>query len=108
VRTGDFPFRAADPHARLYWRIDRVGGLVAAVGVAEVLQPERIDEVRLDLRGLDRAGQIVTRTSRSVYSRSFAGTEPWSFDIALRASGEEDRFEVAVAGVTWKELHAGR
>jgi hypothetical protein len=108
LRPADFPLHVAhDGFLGLHWRVERTPDGVVAVGIVEVFQPERIAEVGLDLQGLDRGGQVVSRVRGYASPRSFTGTDPWPFEIRLRPGAREERFELRVAELVWKVMRAG-
>ena len=105
ARPTDFPLHAShEGFVALHWRVDRTPEAAVAAGVVEVLQPERIDEVALELEGRDASGRVVSRVRAYVSARSFTGTEPWPFDVRLRLTGPEERFTLRVAELRWKVL----
>ena len=107
TRPAEYPSHAAEAFATVHWRIDRQDGTVTATGVLEVTQPDKIVAMLVELRGLDAAGQVVSRGYDTARPRSFTGEEPWPFTVRVQARGPEDRFAVRVADVTFKVSHTG-
>jgi hypothetical protein len=96
ARPADFPFHTGDGRSVLHWRLDRTDGAVEASGLVEVGGPEFVMEVVLELQGFDQSGRLVSRALDRAVPRTFTGTEPWSFTVRARATGQEDRWTVHV------------
>jgi hypothetical protein len=99
----DLPYHATQPpFLTLHWRLDRTGDKVAAVGVLELGQADRLVDVGLTIEGLDKDGRIVSRGLTRLQPRAFVGDVRWPLAVSLRPTGTEDRFVVRVTDVIWK------
>ena len=89
----DLPNRTDQGELRIRWAIVRDSAAVRAVGLAE--SPNRdVSWTRLGLYGLDRNGRIVSRGESDV--QAALGRTSGPFEVTLRPTGEEDRFELVV------------
>jgi len=88
ARPADFPFHGTDGPYRLHWRLDREQWSVRAVGLVETTRSEPIQDVVIELRGLDKSGRVI--------SRAFARSYREEFTAQLRTRGDEDRFDVVM------------
>jgi hypothetical protein len=105
----EFPFQAsAPPLVTLHWRVDRDPARVVATGIAEIASPDRLDGAVIELQGLDREGRVVSSGVTRVEPRAFAGDVRWPFTARLTPRGDEDRFTVRVAEVSWRVIRGGR
>jgi hypothetical protein len=89
----DLPNRTDQGGLRIRWALVRDSAAVRAVGMAE--SPNRdVSWTRLGLYGLDRSGRIVSRGESDVEDGLDRTSRP--FEVALRPTGEEERFELVV------------
>jgi hypothetical protein len=89
----DLPNRTDQAGLQLRWALVRDSAGVRAVGLAE--SPNRsVSWTRLGLYGLDRDGRIVSRGEGDVEDGLDRTSGP--FEIALRPTGAEERFELVV------------
>jgi hypothetical protein len=107
ARPSDFPFHADQPPFTLHWRVDQEPGRVTTAGVVEVAVGNRVMDLTVELQGLDQGGQVVSRGRGFTHARSFTGTDPWPFSASLRPTGQEARYTVVVAEVTWQLMRGG-
>lgn len=107
ARPEEFPFHDAWLLGTLHWRLDQAPGAVTATGLLEVSQPGRVEEVELELQGMDATGRIVARARTTAAPRSFTGTEPWPLAARLSVRGPDLRFVLRVAAVRWRVQRAG-
>ena len=92
----DLPNRTDQAGLQLRWALVREPETVRAVGLAE--SPNRnVSWTRLGLYGVDRSRRIVSRGESDVQSGLSRAGGP--FEVALRPTGEEDRFELVVLRV---------
>lgn len=103
----DYPSHATQDFAAVHWRLDRQDGAVTATGLIEVIQFDRVAQVRVELQSADASGRVLVRGSDYARPRSFSGREPWPFTIRVTASGPDDRFTVRVTEVTFKVERPG-
>jgi hypothetical protein len=109
LRPADLPEHLAESPIVLHWRIDREPDRVTAVGLVEIPQtPERVENVTVELQGLDAQGRVVSWNRAFVSPRTFSGAEPWPFRVSLRPTGAEERFTVRVAAVGWRRQMLGQ
>jgi hypothetical protein len=109
LRPADLPEHLAESPIVLHWRIDREPDRVTAVGLVEIPHtPERVENVTVELQGIDAQGRVVSRNREFVSPRSFTGAEPWPFRVSLRPTGTEERFTVRVFEVFWRRQMLGQ
>lgn len=100
---GDFPLHATDhPFFDLYWRLEREGGVVQAVGLVETVQMDGIAEVILELQGLDTEGRVVSRGRGSTYGGPLPRWQTRPFRVRLRPGGQKARFELRTWSYEWE------
>ena len=88
-----YPLPSVTPQVQLHWRLTVDSNRVQADGLIERQQESRIQEVWLQLLGLDATGRTVSFTAPTQFTwRSASTLEP--FTIALRPRGGEQRYEV--------------
>jgi hypothetical protein len=109
VRPVDFPNHTdAPPLVTLHWRLDQDPTTATATGVAEIASPDRLDGAVIELQGLDQAGRVVSSGSTRVGPRAFTGDVRWPFTVRLVPHGDETRFTVRVAELTWRVIRGMR
>jgi hypothetical protein len=67
-----------------------------------------VENVTVELQGLDAQGRVVRWNRAFVSPSSFSGAEPWPFRVSLRPTGAEERFTVRVAAVGWRRQMLGQ
>ena len=96
-RPKDFPFHSTDdPFFNLYWRLDRREGAVTATGLVEAARQGDFAAVYLELRGLDKEGQVVSHGLGRTWPGELDRFQTIPFTVTLRPAGQEDRFELSV------------
>lgn len=107
-RPGDFPEHATVPPGfGLHWRVDRQPGLAVVDGVVEVWAPQQVQDVTVEVQGLDRDGRVVSRARALATPHSFQGTDPWPFTTRLRLQGTEQRLAVGAPEYRLKIFRGG-
>lgn len=103
-RPGDFPLRASDqPPFVVSWRLAEAPGEVGATGVLDIDgYADRLDDVTVELVGLDADGRVVSRGTDFLRPRGFAGDAIWPFRMGLAPTGREARYAVRVYEFNWK------
>jgi hypothetical protein len=105
---GDYPERATVPPGfGLHWRVDRQPGLAVVDGVVEVWAPQQVQDVTVEVQGLDAGGRVVSRARTLATPHSFQGTDPWPFTTRLRLKGTEQRFTVGAPEYRLKIFRGG-
>ena len=89
----DLPNHTDQGEVRLSWALVRDSTTVRAVGQA-VSANRDVSWTRLGLYGLDRSGRIVSRGEGDV--QGALGRTSGPFEVTLRPTGAEERFEVVV------------
>jgi len=103
IRPPDFALHGTDhPFLDIRWRLDRNDGVVLAVGLVEAARRGGIAEVTLELQGLDKSGNIVSRSVGTTYGGPLYQGDSRPFTVRLRPTGEEDRFELRVWSFLWE------
>ena len=102
-RPQDFPMHATDRFFDLYWRLNRGEGEVSAVGLVEAARASQIDYVILELRGLDKEGQVVSHGFGRTYQGQLVRGDPDPFVVRLSPTGREDRFQLSVWDFGWSQ-----
>jgi hypothetical protein len=88
-----YPVPSVEPQVELHWRLTEDSNRVRADGLIERHQEFRIQEVWLQLLGIDATGRIVSFTGPIRFAwRSARALE--SFSIALKPRGGEQRYDV--------------
>ena len=101
-RPADFPLHAADhPFFDLHWRVDRLDGVVRATGLVEATRVSGVARVIVELAGLDRGGQVVSRARAGTYEGPLYRGDARPFVVRLRPRGQEERFDLKVWGFDW-------
>jgi hypothetical protein len=90
----DLPETTREDTFEMRWALQREGGVVRAVGLARSLAG-RETSLTLGLFGVDREGRVASRSSTPVRFR-FDIQEPAPFEMTLRPTGTEVRFELHV------------
>ena len=89
----DLPNRTDQGEVRFRWALVRESGTVRAVGLAET--PNRVVSwVRVALFGVDGNGRVVSRGDAEIPGGF--GRTSLPFEVALRPSGREERFELVL------------
>ena len=108
-RPQDFPFRSTDdPFFNLYWRLDRREGAVTATGLVEAARQGDFSAVYLELRGLDKEGQVVSHGLGRTWPGELDRFQTIPFSVTLRPTGREDRFVLSVWSYDWAEDQGGK
>jgi len=96
VIPADLPNRSDLGDVRLRWALIQDPGTVRAVGVAE--SPNRVvSRTTLELFGADREGRVVSQGQGDI--QGGFGSTSGPFDVALRPTGREARFELVLVHV---------
>jgi hypothetical protein len=89
----DLPNRTDQGEFRFRWALVREAATVRAVGLAE--SPSRVVSwATLALFGVDRDGRVVSRGDSDL--QGGFGRTSFPFEIALRPTGREERFELVL------------
>jgi hypothetical protein len=92
----DLPNRTDQGEFHLRWALVREPDTVRAVGLAE--SPSRVVSwARVALFGVDRGGRVVSRGESEIPGGFGRNSLP--FEVALRPSGREERFELVLTFV---------
>ena len=92
----DLPNRTDLGDVRLRWALVQEPGTVRAVGVAE--SPNRVvSRTTLGLFGVDQDGRVVSQGQGDI--QGTFGSTNGPFEVALRPTGREARFELVLAHI---------
>ncbi|MFQ5990527.1 MAG: hypothetical protein ACE5K9_11495 [Candidatus Methylomirabilales bacterium] len=80
----------------LHWTLERKDGQVVVRGIVTASRIDAIQDVILEVVGLDESGKIVSRARGRTYGERMLRWQSRPFSIRLRPTGEEARFEVKV------------
>jgi hypothetical protein len=88
-----YPVPSVAPQVEIHWQLTQDSSRIQADGLIERQRDSQIQEVWLQLLGIDATGQTVSFTAPVRFAwRSFSALE--SFTITLRPRGGEQRYEV--------------
>lgn len=105
----DFPLHATyHPFFDLHWRLDREPDKVTAVGLVEATRQGNFSVVYLQLQGMDKDGRVVSHGLGRTWKGNLYRWETQPFYVALRPTGQEARFDLAVWAYDWASDNDGR
>ena len=97
----DYPLHESWPQLDIHWRLAQEAGTARAAGLV-VRRIGPIREARLQLIGLDGTARIVSFSQPALVSwRGAWDAEP--FAVALTPTGTEQRYEVRVLSVQYRD-----
>ncbi|MFQ5896869.1 MAG: hypothetical protein ACE5JN_01285 [Candidatus Methylomirabilia bacterium] len=80
----------------LHWTLERKEGQVVVRGIATASRIDAIQNVTLEVVGLDERGKMVSRAFGTTYGGRMSRWQRRPFSIHLRPTGGEVRFDVNV------------
>lgn len=85
-----------DPFFDLHWTLERKGDRVVVQGIVAAARVDAIQDVTLEVVGLDASGKVLSRTLGTTYGGRMSRWQSRPFYIRLRPTGREARFAVRV------------
>ncbi len=85
-----------DPFFDLHWTLERKEDRVVVQGIVTAARVDAIQDVTLEVVGLDPSGQVLSRTLGTTYGGRMSRWQSRPFYIRLRPTGREARFDVRV------------
>lgn len=90
------------PFFDLHWTLERKEDRVIVQGIVTAERASVIQDVTLEVVGLDASGQVVSRALGTTYGGRMSRWQSRPFHIRLRPTGQETRFEVRVWHFRWE------
>ncbi|MFQ5946499.1 MAG: hypothetical protein ACE5NC_09680 [Anaerolineae bacterium] len=87
----------------LHWTLERKEGQAVVRGIVTASRIDAIQDVILEVVGLDESGKIVSRARGRTYGERMLRSQSRPFLIRLRPTGGEVRFKVKVWAFTHEQ-----
>ena len=90
------------PFFDLHWTLERKEDRVIVRGIVTASRASAIQDVTLEVVGLDATGKVSSRALGTTYGGPMSRWQSRPFGIRLRPTGPETRFEVRVWQFRWE------
>lgn len=86
----------------LHWNLEREEGRVVVQGIVTASRVDGIQDVTVEVLGLDEGGKVLSRAVGTTYGGRMSQWQSRPFFIRLRPTGREASFDVRVWRFRWE------
>lgn len=90
------------PFFDVHWTVEQKEGRVVVEGIVTASRVNAIQDVTVEVVGLDANGQVVSRARGTTYGGRIQQYQSRPFSISLRPTGQEARYEARVWHFRWE------
>lgn len=91
------------PFFDLHWTLEEEAGRAAVRGIVAASRVDAIQDVTVEVVGLDQEGKVLSRALGTTYGGRMSNGQSRPFFIRLRPTGREARFDVRVWHFRWEQ-----
>lgn len=98
---------AGHPFFDLHWTLEQEEGRVMVQGIVTASRVDAIQDVTVEVVGVDAEGKVLSRTLGTTYGRRLSRGQSRPFFVRARPTGREATFQVRIWHFRWEIGNGG-